>query len=92
MIFLIIMAVTRGPQTRVVYSSYIHKIYHIKKTGQQCQLTPLPYYVQHQVATVINGTPATCGGEILSGQTLNCFKLDNKTKTWIQVLPLNLFL
>ncbi len=41
---------------------------------------------------MINGTPATCGGEILSGQTLNCFKLDNKTKTWIQVITLEIFL
>ena len=63
--------------------------YHI---GQQCQLIAMPYSVQFQVSIAINGTPAFCGGEVATVQTLNCYKLDNNTKTWVKVscLKINL--
>ncbi len=53
--------------------------------GKQCQLPPLPYGVYSQVAIVMDGTPAFCGG-ITSSVVLNhCYKLEKTNKTWVQV-------
>ncbi len=51
------------------------------RTGQQCQLPNLTYPIDGQVAVVMNGTPAYCGGY----NSLQCFKLDKVTRTWIKV-------
>jgi hypothetical protein len=38
-------------------------------------------YMTVKVAVVMNGTPAYCGGY----NSLQCFKLDKVTRTWIKV-------
>ena len=55
------------------------------RTGQQCQLPNLTNPVASQVSVVMNGTAAYCGGSNAAGRSLQCFKLDKATKTWMQV-------
>jgi hypothetical protein len=54
------------------------------KTGEQCQLEDLPHPNAGHTATVLDGTPAFCGGTSPDVEK-RCYKFDKTTLSWIQV-------
>jgi hypothetical protein len=81
---------TVGPEWQLIFGGYVSNYTQTVelfnwKTFQQCQLPDLPFAVQHQVASVLEGTPVFCGGSTNSGSSLLCYKLDKTNDTWVQV-------
>ena len=54
------------------------------KTSAVCDLPDLPFNISGMVGTVLNQTQFFCGGQTTVVQS-NCYRLDLKSKTWIEV-------